>query len=164
MQTEGEELVSDLETLISEKIAEYPQIEGKSAAFFYFSPTDLGKFYIYMPTDPRAAYLEDLGMVVPDSVKAMIDSAGSFAIELSAENADVLKDVDIVVAYGDAALLEAMQADELIGTIPAVQRGSVALIEDNSALAAAATPSALSIPATIDEYLSLFGEAADKVQ
>ncbi len=164
MQAEGEELVSGLETLISEKLAAYPQIEGKSAAFFYFSPTDLGKFYVYLPTDPRAAYLEDLGMVVPESVKAMMEGADSFALELSAENADVLKDVEIVVAYGNSELLSAMQADELIGTIPAVQRGSVVLIEDNSALAAAATPSALSIPATIDEYLSLFGEAADKVQ
>lgn len=164
MKTEGEELVAELEALITEKVTAYPQIAGKSAAFFYFSPTDLGKFYVYLPTDPRAAYLEDLGMVVPESVKAMMEGAGSFALELSAENADVLKDVDIIVAYGNEELLKAMQADELIGSIPAVQRGSVALIEDNSALAAAATPSALSIPATIDEFLSIYKEAADKVQ
>lgn len=164
MQAEGEELVSSLEALIKEKTANYPQIAGKSAAFFYFNPTDLGNFYVYLPTDPRAAYLEDLGMVVPESVKTLIEGAQSFALEISAENADVLADVDIIVAYGDSALLEAMQADELIGTIPAVQRGSVVLIEDNTPLAASATPSALSIPATIDEYLSLFGEAADKIQ
>jgi iron-siderophore transport system substrate-binding protein len=164
MKPEGEELVSELETLLTDKLAAYPQIEGKSAAFFYFSPTDLGKFYVYLPTDPRAAYLEDLGLSVPESVKTMMESSDSFAVEISAENADILNDVDIIVAYADQALLEAMQADELLKTVPAIERGSVVLIPDNSALAASATPSALSIPATIDEYLSLVGEAADKVQ
>ncbi|RDY30044.1 iron-siderophore ABC transporter substrate-binding protein [Lachnotalea glycerini] len=164
METEGEQLVTDLEQLIAEKSAKYTQIANKTAAFFYFNPTDLGKFYVYLPTDPRAAYLTDLGMSVPDSVKKLAENADSFAIEMSAENVDLLKDVDILIAYGDTSLLEALQSDELIGTLPAVQRGSVALIEDGTPLAASGTPSALSIPATIDEYLSLIGEAADKVE
>ncbi len=163
-QAEGEDLVRQLEALIAEKTAQYPQIKGKSAAFFYFVPSDLGKFYIYLPTDPRAAYLTDLGMEIPESVTAMAQASESFSIELSAENADQLADIDIAVAYGDQALLEALQADPLVGTIPAIQRGSVVMIEDGTPLAASGTPSALSIPATIDEYLSLFGEAADKVQ
>lgn len=164
MKAEGEELVRQLESLISVKSGEYPQIKGKSAAFFYFNPSDLGKFYVYLPTDPRAAYLSDLGMGVPESVTKLAAASESFAIELSAENADQLADIDIIVAYGNTALLDALQADSLVGTIPAVQRGSVVLIEDGTPLAASGTPSALSIPATIDEYLSLFGEAADKVQ
>lgn len=164
MQAEGEQLVSDLEQLIADKLTTKPQIAGKSAAFFYFNPSDLGKFYVYLPTDPRAAYLNDLGMVVPESVKKLAEEATSFAIELSAENVDILKDVDIIIGYGDAALLEALQADPLMGTLPAIQRGSVALIQDGTPLAASGTPSALSIPATIDEYLNLLGEAADKAE
>jgi iron complex transport system substrate-binding protein len=164
MKTEGELLVTQLEELIAEKTSAYSQIESKTAAFFYFNPSDLGKFYIYLPTDPRAAYLTDLGMEFPESVLKLAEGSGSFALEVSAENVDLLKDVDIIIAYGDAALLEALQSDALVGTIPAVQRGSVALIEDGTPLAASATPSALSIPATIDDYLNLIGEAADKVQ
>ena len=94
----------------------------------------------------------------------LAEDSSSFALELSAENVDVLSDIDIIIAYGDAALLEAMKADPLVGTIPAVQRGSVALITDGTPLAASGTPSALSIPATIDEYLNLIGEAADKAE
>jgi iron complex transport system substrate-binding protein len=60
---EGTKLVSDLDKLIAEKTAKYPSIKGKKVAFCYFSPTDLGKFYIYTSTDPRAAYLNDLGLV-----------------------------------------------------------------------------------------------------
>lgn len=164
MKAEGEELVSNLEKLIADKTAAFPQIAGKTAAFCYFTPTDLSKFYIYLPTDPRAAYLYDLGMKVPDSVTKLAETSTSFALEISAENADLLKDIDIIIAYGDDTLLKAMQADKLVGTIPAVQRGSVVLIQDGTPLAASGTPSALSIPATIDEYLKLIGEAADKVQ
>jgi len=164
MQVEGEALVKSLETLISEKVSAYPQIEGKKAAFFYFNPADLGKFYVYLPSDPRAAYLTDLGMTFPDSVLALTEDTSSFAIELSAENADLLTDIDIMITYGDETLLAAMQADPLISTIPAVQRGSVAVIKDGTPLAASGTPSALSIEATIDDYLKIIGEAADKAK
>ena len=164
MKAEGEQLVADLEQLIADKIAAYPQMAGKNAAFFYFNPADLGKFYVYLPTDPRAAYLTDLGLTVPESVQKLTEESTSFAIELSAENVDLLKDVDIIIGYGDAALLEALQADPLMGTLPAIQKGAVALIQDGTPLAASGTPSALSIPATIDEYLKLIGEAADKAE
>lgn len=164
MQVEGEALVTELEALIAEKTASIPEIAGKSAAFFYFDPTDLGKFYVYLPSDPRAAYLTDLGMTVPESVKTLAESSTSFAIEVSAENVDILNDVDIIVAYGDSTLLETLQADALVGTIPAVQKGSVALIQDGTPLAASATPSALSIPATIDEFLTIIGEAAKRAE
>lgn len=164
MKEDGEHLVADLEQLIGEKTSEYPRIKGKTAAFFYFNPSDLGKFYVYLPDDPRAAYLTDLGMEFPKSVLDLAKDSASFALELSAENVDVLSDVDIMIAYGSSSLLETLQADALVGTIPAVKRGSVVLIEDGTPLAASGTPSALSIPATIDEYLKLIGEAADKVE
>lgn len=164
MKAEGEELVYELEKLIEEKTNEFPQISDKTAAFFYFNPSDLGKFYIYLPTDPRAAYLTDLGMKFPDSVLELAGDSGSFALELSAEHVDVLDDIDIIIAYGSASLLEDMQKDSLLGTVPAIARASVAMIEDGTPLAASGTPSALSIPWTIDDYLTLIGEAADKVE
>ena len=160
MLEEGEALVESLEQLIKTKAEQYPQLAGKSAAFCYFSPTDLGNFYVYLPTDPRAAYLTDLGLEFPESVLEMAESSDSFALELSSENVDILKDVDLLVVYGDQTLLDAMQDDALLGTLPAIQKGAVALIPDGSNLAASCTPSALSIPATIDEYLALIGEVA----
>lgn len=164
MQKEGEQLVKDLEQLISGKTAEYPQIKGKSAAFFYFYPNDFGKFYVYLPADPRAAYLTDLGMVIPESVLNLAESSDSFALEMSAENVDLLSDIDIIIAYGNETLLKELQADSLVGTVPAIQRGSVVFLEDGTPLAASSTPSVLSIPATLEEYMGLIAEAADKVQ
>lgn len=164
MKSKGEELVKSTENLITKKVSEYPQINGKTAAFFYFNPADLGKFYIYLLSDPRAAYLTDLGMKLPESVAKLAKESNSFALELSAENVDLIKDIDIIITYGNDKLLKALQANSLVGTIPAVKRGSVVVIEDGTPLAASGTPSALSIPATINEYLSLIGEAADKIK
>ncbi len=164
LQAEGQQLVTDLETMIEDKVSQYPEIKGKTAAFIYFIPTDFSQFYVYLPVDPRAAYLTDLGMVFPQS---LMDHAGenpSFSITLSAENVDLLSELDMIIAYGDDSLLQAIKADALLGTIPAVKRESVVFIQDNSPLAASATPSALSIPATIDEYLALISEAAQKVK
>lgn len=163
-KTEGEALVADLDKLIEEKTSEHASIKGKTVAFCYFSPADLGKFYIYTTTDPRADYLIDLGMVEAESVKTIVGDSNSFAIEISAENIDQLTDVDIIVAYGNDELLKQLQADSLLGTLPAIKNGAVAIIEDGSALSASATPSALSIPATIDEYLEIIGKAADNVR
>ena len=161
-KAEGEKLVKDLDALIKEKTANYKDLNGKTAVFCYFNPADLGKFYIYLPTDPRAAYLTDLGLSFPESISKL--GSDSFSIEVSAENIDVLKDADILVAYGNDDLLKALQSDALLGTVPAVKNGSVALIEDGSVLSASCTPSALSIPATIDEYLEILGNAASKVK
>ncbi len=164
MKAEGEALISELDALIGEKTGKYPQIAGKTAAFFYFTPTDLSKFFVYLPSDPRASYLTDLGMKFPESVTKLADGSNSFALEISAENVDVLQGIDIIITYGNDKLLGALQADALVGTIPAVKRGSVAVIEDGTPLAASGTPSALSIPATIEDYLRVIGEAADKVK
>ena len=161
-QAEGEKLVEELDALIKEKTANYTDLKGKTAVFCYFNPADLGKFYIYLPTDPRAAYLTDLGLSFPESISKL--GSDSFSIEVSAENIDVLKDADILVAYGNDDLLKALQSDALLGTVPAVKNGAVALIEDGSVLSASCTPSALSIPATIDEYLEILGAAASNVK
>jgi len=163
MEKEGNELVKELETLIEEKKNEYTAIKGKTVAFCYFSQADLSSFYVYLPDDPRAAYLTDLGFEVSSSVLKLAEENESFAVSISSEKAELLKDVDVIVAYGDDKLLEAMQKDSLLSTIPAIKNGAVALIEDGTPLAASATPSALSIPATIDEYLSILSKAAEKV-
>ena len=62
MKKEGEEKVAEVEALIEEKLADYPDLKGTKAAFCWISADDLSSFYIYMPSDPRASYLLDLGL------------------------------------------------------------------------------------------------------
>ena len=109
--------------IIADKLSQYPELEGKRVAFFWLSEDDLGTFYIYTSNDPRAAFLSDLGFVTPDSVKSLITSDQDFSITVSAENADLLTDVDIIITYGTESLVNAMQADGRFANIPAVKRG-----------------------------------------
>jgi len=162
MEAEGKQLIADTEKLIEEKANEHPEIKGKKAAFVSLNAADLSKFYIYSPTDPRGAFLTELGMEYPESISSQIPN-DSFFIEVSAENADMLNDVDIFVSYGNEDTLAALQADPILGKIPAVERGSVVIIGDNTPLAAAGNPNPLAIEYSIDEYLTLLSEAISKV-
>lgn len=164
MEQEGKNYVEAMNTLISDSTSQYPQLAGKTGAFLWISPTDLSKFYLYFTVDPRASYLEDLGVTFPAELEETLkkESTG-FSATISAENIDLLNDLDILVAYGDDVLLETLQADSKFGTVPAIQRGSVVFIDSSSELAAASTPSALSIPSILDEYVGLLAEAASKV-
>ncbi|WP_078432167.1 iron-siderophore ABC transporter substrate-binding protein [Metabacillus halosaccharovorans] len=164
MEEEGKQLIADTEKLIEEKVNEHAEIKGKKAAFVSISADDLSKFYIYSPGDPRGAFLNELGMEYPESITSQITDPNSFFIEVSAENADMLNDAEILVSYGDENTLAALQADPILGKIPAVERGSVVIIGDNTPLAAAGTPSPLAIEYSIDEYLTLLSEAVSKVQ
>lgn len=163
MEAEGEQLIKDIEDVVSEKLNDYPQIEGKQVVWVNFSADDLSKLHIYTPADSRVAFLHELGMVYPETVTDQITDPDSYSLNLSAENAEALNDADLLIGYGDDDLYEAIKADPLLGKIPAIERGSVAFIESDTPLVAAGTPNPLSISYTIDEYLELIGGAIDKV-
>jgi iron complex transport system substrate-binding protein len=135
----------------------------------YFDPTDLSTFSFYSPSDPRVAYLTDLGLTIPPSVVKLAESTDSFYFSVSAENFDSASDVEIILTWssGDGSdLLEALQGDPLLGQIPAIKNGAVVFMNESTpteaALAASQTPTALSIPYSIDEYLKRIAEAVDK--
>ena len=156
-------LVDETSAMIQEKAAAFPDIQGLTAAYCYFDTSNLGSFYVYMPKDPRAAYLIDLGLDLPENIRAL-DDGSFFFMTVSSENIDVLKDLDLIVTWGEDDTLSALQADPLINQVPAIQRGSVVFLSNNSALiSASCTPTPLSIKATIDEYLQLIQKAAEKL-
>jgi len=164
MAAEGAALVADLEGRLAAATAKYPQLDGKTAAFLYLNPTDLGTIGVYTNNDARVAYLYDLGLTAPASVTELSEGSTSFYEDISAENADTLSDVDIVFTYGTPELLTKLQADPLVGSIPAIERGSVVLVEDGTPLSAAVSPpSALSLTWGLEEYLALAAAAADKL-
>lgn len=163
MKAAGEALVEETDALIAEKVAEHPEFEGVKAGFFWISADDFSTFYAYLPADPRASYLQDLGFELPDSIKELAGDGSEFSVTLSRENVDQLSDIDLMIVYGDESLLEALQADDLMSQIPAIRDGAVVLLDSTTQLAASSTPSILSIPATIDEYLGELSEACGKI-
>ena len=159
---EGDALIADIEQQIADATAD-AGFEGKSAAFFYASPADLSTISIYTGGDARTALLADLGFDLPQvAIDAMAD--GAFYQDFSAENADRLADVDVIVTYGGEDLLPALQADPLWSTLPAVQAGAVVAVGDGDAFSAALSPTALSLPWVLDDYVAVLKDAAAKVQ
>ena len=163
MEEEGKKLIADTEKLIADKANEYSVIKGKKAAFGMFNTADLSSFFIYTPTDPRGEFLSDLGMIYPEGIKSLIQD-DSFYIQVSAENADALNDTELLITYGNKDTLAALQADPILGKVPAIAAGNVVVIEDNTPLAAAGNPNPLSIQYTIDEYLTLISDVAKNIK
>lgn len=159
---QGEELIADIEAKIADATAD-ADFAGKKAAFFYASAADVSTMSVYTGGDSRTALLQDLGFDLP---QVAIDAAagGAFYQDFSAENADQLADVDVIVSYGDETLLPALQADPLWNTIPAVKNGAVVTVGSGDALSAAVSPTALSLPWVLDDYVGLLKDAAAKVQ
>ncbi len=162
MEKEGDELIKNTEARISKELEKHPEIKGKikgkKVLFTMINAADTSKFWIYTSKDPRANYLTDLGLVFPESLKEF-ESEDSFAKEISAEEANKINDADVIITYGDDKTLEALQKDPLLGKVNAIKNGAVAVIPDNTPLAASCTPTPLSINYTIEEYLNILGNA-----
>ncbi len=161
---EATALITELEKQIADAAAKRPELAGKTAVMSWIDPADLSKVGFYTAFDTRAQFLNDLGLATPDFVTAASEKSDQFFVEVSAEEADTLDGADIFVGYGDDQALKKAQADSLLGKVPAIERGSVALLADNTPLAAAVSPSALSIPWMLDDYVALLGDAAAKVK
>jgi iron complex transport system substrate-binding protein len=164
MAAEGEELVASIEQEIADTVGEHPQLEGTSAMFMtHVDTTDLSEVSFYTPFDTRAAFFEDLGMTTPGSVQEASTDPEQFSGTVSAEQVDAFDDVDVIVTYGDQALVDALDADPLLSQIPAVRNGALVLLP-NTPLGTAANPTPLAISWVLEDYVSMLAEAADKGQ
>lgn len=161
MAAEGEALIDRLEARIADSVAQYPELDGKSAMFItHLDPTDLSIMRFYTANDTRVKFFEDLGLHSPGSV-AQVTRKGQFSGEVSVEQIDSFNDVDIFVTYGDDALLEPLKANPLTSRMRAVANGSVVML-GSGPVATAANPTPLSIPWVLDDYLRMLADAARK--
>ncbi|MBF4571785.1 iron-siderophore ABC transporter substrate-binding protein [Herbiconiux sp. VKM Ac-1786] len=162
-KAEGEQLISDLETQISDAAAKYPQLEGTSAAFLtHVDTADLSEVSFYTTHDTRAMFFDDLGLSTPESIATASATTDLFALTQSAEQADAFTDIDIIVTYGGDELLTALEADPLLSQMPAVANKAIVALPGTTPLGTAANPTPLSISWVLDDYLALLAEAADK--
>lgn len=161
MKQEGEDLIAETDEKVAEVASQYPQIEGKNVAWINFSDEDTSKFHMYVPGDPRVEFLTEIGFNYPTEINDLIEDPNSYSLSLSSEQIDVLNNVDVIVGYGDESLVDVIENDPVLGTIPAVQNGAYVAIGNGTPLAAAGNPNPLSIMYTLDDYMALLGDAAD---
>ncbi|MET3599755.1 iron complex transport system substrate-binding protein [Martelella mangrovi] len=158
---EGEDLIAETEAEITAEVARYPELAGKKAMFItHLDATDLSVINFYTTHDTRVQFFRDLGLEMPESVKAA-STGDSFSGSISVERIDAFDDVDIIVTYGNGLLLNAMKLNPLFRRMPAVQNGAVVML-GRDPLGTAANPTPLSISFVLEDYVAELAEAARK--
>lgn len=161
---EAEQLVADTEQKIADTAKKYPELEGTTAAWASFAATDLSTFSLYTTTDNRPRMLEDLGMVNAPVIGELSKDASNFMVEVSAEKADTVE-ADVVVFYADETLpADTVVTNDLLKAIPAFTRGSYVAADDPVASYPMSSPTPLSIPVALEEFVPQLAEAAQKAQ
>ncbi|MGC3021014.1 iron-siderophore ABC transporter substrate-binding protein [Brevibacterium sp. FAM 24630] len=161
MKAEGEQLVEDLESEIDSAVDEHPAIKDKSTMFLtHVDPSDLSEVNFYTTHDTRAMFFEDLGMKAPASIEKASDDTDQFSSSVSAEQADVFDDVDIIVTYGDDELVKTLEGDKLLSQMTAVKNDAIVNLPSDDPLGTAANPTPLSISFVLDDYLDALDGAA----
>ena len=159
----GDKVLADIDDFVADKAAEHPEFAGKTFAAVVDSPTE-GKVYVYPQADPRAGFLEGLGVKVAPSVAELDTSNGGFFYALSYEELDKLTS-DFVVDYAytpeDA---KSFLTKKELQAIPAVKAGKVAQIVGTAPVSSVSPPTALSVyweegfPALVDSMATVLGD------
>lgn len=162
-EAKATEVKAQIEKKIADAVAANPQIQGKSFAYLSFTSSDPSSVYYYTASDARVQFVKALGMVDAPKITELSQGTDDFFGTLSAELVDEI-DADVVLAYvDDAAHLEAVTKDPLLGKIPAIQRGSVVVLDDPTFNLSTSAPSPLSVPWAIDAYVPKLVEAVGKL-
>ena len=159
---EGEKLIAETKKKITDAVAKHGELEGKTASWVYFTPTNLNSVGIYTPIDARSRMLASFGTRDAAGVAKLTKDSKKFFIDLSAEKAPEI-DSDIVI-FDEQAGAEASKivGNALLGKIPAIKAGSYVALKDLQASAAMSTPTPLSIPVALEKFLPKLAEAAKK--
>jgi iron complex transport system substrate-binding protein len=163
MAEEGDELIAELETEISDTAATYPELADTSVMFLtHVDEADLSQVSFYTTHDTRTMFFDDLGMVSAPSIIEASKATDQYSLKQSAEQADAFSDVDVIVTYGDDKLISTLEGDPLLSQIPAVANKSIVALDGSGPMGTAANPTPLSIPYILDDYAALLAAAADK--
>jgi len=132
--------------------AKYPQIQGKTFIWASLSTTDLSSVAFYTPSDARPLLLTTLGMRNAPII-TKLSKPGQFYGTVSAERAADLSS-DVLISYVNKPSDATTYAkDRLVGRIPAIKAGHLAVFPEGFAAAAGTRTTPLSIPYAIAHFV-----------
>ncbi|GAB79430.1 iron complex transport system substrate-binding protein [Austwickia chelonae] len=144
---------------IDEALAKYPQIKGKTAAWVWFTPTDLSTVGIYTTTDARPHMLRRFGLTDAPAVSEL-SNGPAFSTTISAEKAHTVES-DVTLFYADDEQLKTLQTHPLISKLPALAANRYFASANNQEVLPLSSPTPLSIPAALDTFLPKLAQAVD---
>ena len=157
LSDKASQLIEDTEKAVTDKAAEYPQLEGKT--FIYGNLAPGGENSVYTALDNRPKFMESLGLtqapVVAENTKG-----SEFYIPWSDENLNQL-DSDIFVSWvASEDVADTIAADPLLGQIPAVKNGALVADSDATRVFSTSAINVLSIPYALDNVVPMIADAA----
>ncbi len=156
-------LIGKTETSLQQMAAEHPELKGKTFIFgaIFRADKSLG---IYFDGDPRVAALLELGLVMPDSVKALArQNPGQRATSVSFEAIDTL-DADILIVWYQPGARAEAERDPLFRRFGPMARGAYVPLDDPATIWATSALSIRSIPYGMPAFLAQLAEAARHVE
>jgi len=154
----AEELVVSTQARLAAAVREYPQLNG--ATFVYTGGMDSGQLGIFRPTDVRVRLLEDMGLTSAPFVEQNAPAGDAVYYTISAELVPRVQSDLLVGFFGTEDLDAAFRAETAVQQMPAVKAGGYAPIVGADRVAASSSPSVLSIPWVLDDYLPVLAQAA----
>lgn len=154
---EADKLIADIDAGFADVREAHPEWTGKSVAVV--DPFQPGQYAVFQKTDPKAAFMTEMGFAVPDAIN---EAAGeNNAAEISAERADLIDTDLLLFLTADPAAEQRVQADP-------VYKGLKVAREDRAMFVPYAQPpigaalsfnTVLSIPYALDEFVPLLDKA-----
>src|SRR3954468_9794265 len=155
---EAQKLIDDTNAAVARVADEHPEFADLTFAY-----TSMGAdaLYLYLGEDPRVQLIEKLGFGLDPSVDTLAGTgdAGTFYSQISLERAPEIT-ADVVIGFADGLTAEEVAAQPVYAQVPAVQRGSAVIVDDQEFAAAMSSVSVLSIPFALDQLVDRLATAA----
>ncbi|GAA4117310.1 ABC transporter substrate-binding protein [Knoellia locipacati] len=154
-------VTADTNKAIDDAVAKYPQIKGKSAAWAWFTPTDLSVVSLYTSSDLRPQILRRFGMVDAPTVTALSKGNNQFSANLSAEKSSTLAADALIFYVEKPEEVDTLKKHPLLGQIPALKSNHYVASADNAVALTMSSPSPLSMPVALEKFLPKIASAVD---
>ncbi|GAA2735425.1 iron-siderophore ABC transporter substrate-binding protein [Actinocorallia aurantiaca] len=160
---DGQKLISGIKKQLSDAAQSRPDYKNHTFSYIYTDgPGTLG---VFLPTEQRAEMVASLGLKPDPVVETFKETEGTDSAVIGLENADKLKDTDVVFTfYTDAKTRKEIEAQPLYAAIPAIKNGAVVAGDDNSFVTASSMINPLTVPWSIERFLPLIDAAVAKVK
>ncbi|OLR93076.1 ABC transporter substrate-binding protein [Actinokineospora bangkokensis] len=152
----ADERIKGIEDKFAQVRAAHPRWQGKTIAAI--DPSQPGKIVAFADTDPKAAFLEQLGFTVPQAITDAAVAANNNAAELSYERLDLI-DTDVIVVLVDdvAAAKQGLGALPTFAALKAFKADKVVYMSYSKPPIGAALSfnTVLSVPWAVDQAVAL---------
>ncbi|MDR2256553.1 MAG: iron-siderophore ABC transporter substrate-binding protein [Arthrobacter sp.] len=152
-KAEATTLIADTKAKLAETASAHPDLKDVTAIAANFEPAT-GGINVYTAADNRSQILTALGMKLAPVVTEN-ETKDAFFFNYSAEKADELDSRIIFTWFPEGQTKQSIEADKLLGRIPAVKNGGLVGTDDNQLLLSISAANPLSLDWGVEKIAAL---------